>query len=1358
MSDIQLPGGWKFVDEPPQVSDVSLPEGWNLVEPSRDDTLPKTKINLTLPKFADPEEEAARINNSEFVAEHFSVEPGEAYDHVDEYLTQLTGEEKPPHKKFTQEVQDVWNYGQQQVELGKLRWRQMLTAESEEMNLEVDTLKGKMMLPETAERSLPVKALLAAIEMAPVMWAGIKRGAKTGLVSGAGGAATAAILGQMGPQVGLPEEIVTIPGAFLTLFSVGMATGSAQEIVEIEGGLAYDEMLVAGVDPQIAKPIGITVGVINGLIETAQISELFKTIPGGQTLLRKAVTRATKKIIAEGGLKKIALRFATQYGKHITFETAQEIIQEVVTILGTEIGKEFQIRRPGGRGVAPVHATPEEILNRLKDTAIHSALAFAVMVLPGTGTSSILEARRAQKAGPVRGPVGTEGKVEKMSPEQEELLKTVSEGYRTETTTLSFEERAAIEIGAVPETIEPAPAIKEAMKESRVVEIEGEKYTRKEVRRARDEARETKVSELVQEIAELKTGTGKRAVGKAYTAGKEVGVAQHKKATHAARLKGIARREQREHLNKIIHDLKKVQSKLDVMSEAHAAPIRELINGLDFTKPRESTVISLEKTRKYFENNPEVEISDSIKERLETLDKRSIRDLSMDEVEDIYTAVMHHAHLENRKQQIRIGLKDHRATLVIAQAMNEMKAPKQISAEIVSSKITPVEKAKAVGRKLKNFFGLRHNHYDLVIEQLAGPNSTMDKVLFAGVKEGITEQLRYPQETFRAYQKDLEKAGFKREDTDAWLNERVKVGKFDLTRNERMTLYNHFLNEDNRESMISDGLGLEHGPDPNQIYTITDRTLMAIMNSLTSDERAFAGAPVRNLFEKQYDRLNPVFKEKNGYELPKEDIYFPKDVMPISRGMDIEKESALEQFRGQWTRVGLEKGMLERRRRVNKPIYIHPLTEVINRSVRNAAAYIGLEIPLSDASKLLYNKNFRGQMTLRYGKETWNEIEKGLRDIAGEQKSYTDVQKGMLKMRARLSTAILGLNPFVMFKQPLSYSMYSTYVKPKYLLQGIVDYATHPKELIERHKLYSPEYLERIEGGFSRDVQEVTKKAGTAKRLYKGKAKLPEKMMGGIKWFDKQTVTPGMQGAVLQVLSEFQEEKLSEEVRTALDMRDKDIAKLTAEEKMQKAYRFAEWATNRTQPTFAPEHRSSISRGAPLEKMMTQFTTFTNQALNLLRRTVNDAVRSKNKLATKRAARAIVSVMLVNTIGNIAIDELRNRIYGRDDDDKIYTRLLKNWVSMFYIVRDVFQSLTSKIEKGTYAGYDFSVPVLRYLNTVVSAGAHFVRMFSLPSRKKRHKEALRCVDKTAEMLLTTFGIPYSTPKKMVERVIEEVKD
>ena len=1372
---------------------AEIPEGFEIAPPPgfHKPVAPPTQeeaLQEAINDLPDPAEERAGMENAQSFGYTMGITARQAYDVRDEIAKEFTGDPTTTQRNFWQKLGDAVVSGAKTVHSGLQAGilQDKLNTEAFEMSMEVMVGKwdkgrfNRMMQLEeqivalVPEGDISAQTVLFDVgQIIPGIIEGMKEGTLYGLGTAAIGAAAGAPVGGVGAGPGAA-------GGFLFGLSGGIASHAFKQM-RGQSWLTLTRMKDEEGNPMpqaIVQILSLAAGAVNAAIEVVQISQIMKTIPGVKKAFQKASGEAFEKMIEKGTFRQIALNHLQDYGEYWIKENLEELAQETVDIMSEHVAIELSNKLTGTEFN---QATFQDELSRLTDTFIHSGPALAILGAPGHigGGSLDIATLKRRKALEIR----SEAEVEGVELSEEEVQKQIEEQLFGGTEFEGVVDEVAIspywydksqrgQLG--PERIaeadlkfvEPSPEIKEVIKESRIVEIEGEKYSRKEVRRARDEAREIKVSELVGELETLKTGTRKRVVGKAFTAGKEAGVAQQKKAKREAKLKDLARREQRNRLNRIIKDLKKVQSKLPVMSEEHTAPIRELIDGLDFTKHRKSTMIGLEKTRQYLEKNPEAEISESLKERLETLDKRSIRDLSMDEVEDIYTAVMHHAHLEKGKQEIRIGIKYHNANLVILQAMNEMKAPKKTDTEIVSSKITPAEKVKEVGRKLKNFFGLRHNHYDLIIENLSGPNSTMDKVLFTGVKEGITDQLRYRQETFRAFQKDLEKEVPKKKNVDKWLNERVKVGKFDLTRNERMEIYNHFLNEDNRDSMLAEGIGLKYGSDPNQVYSVSNNELTALMNSLTPEERAFADKPVSNLFEKQYDRLNKVFKEKNGYELPKEEIYFPKDVMPISRGTDIEKESALEQFTGQWTRVGLEKGMLERRRRVTKPIYIHGLTKVINKSVMNSAAYIGLELPLGDASKLLYNKNFREQMILRYDKETWGEIEKGLRDIAGEWRSYTDFEEALLKLRTKMSTAMLGLDPFIMVKQPLSYAMYSVYVKPKYLLQGIVDYMVDGKNVVERHKLYSPEYQERLAGGFSRDVGEVVQKAGPEKRLYGGKTKLPEKMMAGIKWFDKQTVTPGMQGAVLQVLDELQSGKLSDEVSTALDIRPKDISKLTAEEKMQLAYKFADWTTNRTQPTFAVEHRSSLSRGTPIEKMATQFSSFTNQALNLLRRTLTDAKDTKSKAAVKRATKAFLAVMVVNTVGISLVNELRDLVlYDRRErekrgglTEKMITSALKSVTGMFYVVRDLAGSAMSKIQKGTFTGYDVSLPVMRAANLFTDVAAHGFRMFSHPSKRQRQKEALQFIDDSVELTLMMNGLPFSKPKRMVERVIEEVKD
>ncbi|GAH69703.1 unnamed protein product, partial [marine sediment metagenome] len=270
---------------------------------------------------------------------------------------------------------------------------------------------------------------------------------------------------------------------------------------------------------------------------------------------------------------------------------------------------------------------------------------------------------------------------------------------------------------------------------------------------------------------------------------------------------------------------------------------------------------------------------------------------------------------------------------------------------------------------------------------------------------------------------DLEEAGFKVKDVSKWLNEKVEIGRFEFTRGERIALYRHSLNEDNKASILGGGFGLRHSDTPNRSIKITENQLNEIIESMTPDERAFAGKSIDNLFEAQGKALDKVFYEKNGYPMPAEENYYPKDTMPLARGVDFEKESFLEVNKGKWTRISLQKGMLEKRRRVIIPLYVNSIAYDINKSVINAAAYVGLEIPLNNASKLLYHPDFRTELSERYGEITWQEIEKGLRDIGGEWQSYTTVEKMFLKLKSKFATAALGLNPFVMLKQPLSYAL-----------------------------------------------------------------------------------------------------------------------------------------------------------------------------------------------------------------------------------------------------------------------------------------------------------------------------------------------
>ena len=862
---------------------------------------------------------------------------------------------------------------------------------------------------------------------------------------------------------------------------------------------------------------------------------------------------------------------------------------------------------------------------------------------------------------------------------------------------------------------------------------------------------QVKVSELIREDVALREVLKKEAqVGrKAFRVGREVGIEKTK--AHIAEVKERAKlsEEVRTETKSLLNSIKKVDT--SKMSPVQAQPIKDVQKIIDFTKPTKKTFASLINTRIYLENNPNTELPDYVYEDLKRLEKLTREDMTLDELRSLEKIVAHHTHLEKTKNRIKVGREIRRAKEVLNTSIAEMKPAPQVKTEIISSQRGKLGRIAKTGELVKDTFGIRHDHYDLITESLAGINSTMDKVLYQGVKEGVIRQLKYRQDTFAKFQSDLGNfsSKYKIKDIGSWLNESVKIGKFDLTRGERIALYKHSLNENNLRHIIEGGVAFKQSKTPYLVHKITEEELRSTLESLTDAEREFSN-PVTNLFEDQHGALNSVFYTKNGYALPKESNYYPIEVVRAALPKELESDSILEELKNKWVRIGLKKGMLEKRTKSKLPIYLNNVAYDVNKSVMNSAAYIGLELPLTNASKLLYNKTFKAMMFNRYGSQTWKEIEKGLRDIAGDWQSYTTVEQIALNLKNQLSTAILGLNPFVMLKQPLSFALYSTYIRPQYLIQGFIDHAIHPLEVMKRHKMYSPEYAERVEGGYSRDVADVFK-SKAQKRLYRGKGTIKEKTMGGIKLFDLGAVNPGMQGAVLQVLDELKTGKISPEVERALNLRGRDLTTLTPEEKMRLAYKFADWTTERTQPMFSAEHRSSLSRGSAGEKLFTMFSSFTNQALNLTRRTWREAQRTGDPKIYAKLAKVLFLYLVVNTGGVMAIDALRDRIYRRDYRKGYGEAVLDSIASYFYFVRDIERSLVSKIKKGTFTGYDINIPVLSLTDNMVDTVANGVGMFTEKDYVKRKKMALNFIDGAITATLMLNGIPYQTPKKIITR-------
>lgn len=619
-------------------------------------------------------------------------------------------------------------------------------------------------------------------------------------------------------------------------------------------------------------------------------------------------------------------------------------------------------------------------------------------------------------------------------------------------------------------------------------------------------------------------------------------------AIERAKEKAAMRKEIRE----IISDLKGVDSShLTDFARAEWEALMPLLDMATLSSPKR---ISLEKTRQFLERNPDTELPEYVLDDLARLDKVPIRELTMDEMRSVHKAMMSAVAQSDRLQSIWVGREKRIAQETVRAAVGDMKEGPEVQRDIISTQPNRWDRFLGLSHWIRTTLGLRQDSFDLICETLAGPGSVMYRVLYGNVKEGVIKQKEILQREQALFQKTLEEDGFY-EHVDQrkvlkWLDERVTVGRLSLSRGERMALYRHSLNEDNRAAILEGGIGFKNPPrssglTPNKPIRLTKEELQEQVASLDAAEKIFAGRAMDQIFENYGKALNDEFYRLNKWRFERVENYYPKDVMPMQRGgLDLESEEGLESFRQFTARIGIDKSMLIRRMGSQKPIYLNDVMTDIAQSASRSSAYLGLEDPMRNASRLLYDAQFKGELIDRYGRDVWVELEKGLKDIAGNYRAWSTTEKGLMRLKTNVVGSTLSANLWIWMNQIVSLPMYNTYVEARHINKAIADLAppSRFKEVYEEIRQYSPELVDRVQGGYDRDLESSFRPYREHAYYNPHPQGLKEKLLMPTKYMDLMAVIPGMRASFFKAMEELQTGRLSNSVRQALGFRVPEIS------------------------------------------------------------------------------------------------------------------------------------------------------------------------------------------------------------------------
>lgn len=294
---------------------------------------------------------------------------------------------------------DSFNEGRSNVDLANARYRQLLGMATDEEIAAANELSSSRTPRSYAADTWLQRGWTGAAQQLPIMGETLLGGVEGGVQGAVAGGTAALVAGQLGPQIAVPEEIVTVPGAAAVGYKIGAAAGQYQATFRLEAGLAFDEYLAmrdeAGqpLDPDVARTAAVITGAINGGLELVGLRTMSKIVPGLDRIARTFTGDAVKMALARPTVQEAFKNFGVNALKSATTETMTEVAQEAVTMFAGILAQEYS-----GQEFPAV--TGEDVAERLGGALQKTMETMTVLgpVLSGTRLGhDVNRARRASQ-------------------------------------------------------------------------------------------------------------------------------------------------------------------------------------------------------------------------------------------------------------------------------------------------------------------------------------------------------------------------------------------------------------------------------------------------------------------------------------------------------------------------------------------------------------------------------------------------------------------------------------------------------------------------------------------------------------------------------------------------------------------------------------------------------------------------------------------------------------------------------------------------------------------------------------------------------------------------------------------------
>ena len=536
-----------------------------------------------------------------------------------------------------------------------------------------------------------------------------------------------------------------------------------------------------------------------------------------------------------------------------------------------------------------------------------------------------------------------------------------------------------------------------------------------------------------------------------------------------------------------------------------------------------------------------------------------------------------------------------------------------------------------------------------------------------------------------------------------------------LTHAQLCSLYMHLKNADSRNHLLAGGLTLPdakayHKGDIEAAYQkgqtvqlgsllnadgtpMADTIVQTVEKAMTDYDRAWC-KDMEDFFGRYTTNLiNETSMKLLGYQRATVKNYYP---------IAVDKTQLATQIEGLKLDATIEgRGFLKNRVKSSQPILLEECNNVVQRSLRDTAAYAGLAAPIRDVQKILNCgvETAQGVGILKnkiikehWGREAVDYIDYLLTDLQSTQRKRMDgVGRGLGKLRGNYAGAILTLNPGVAIAQAASLPTAGAVLGAD-TMAAVVPFVKNlsgkQRAALEAEISQHGDVLlrYRMRGSQEGELASMGKNLSLAE---KGMDKAPKWVTGWINGMDEITVAALWEGAKRYVERHAEEFNLSP-AQSADGGAAGSSPDRGAESRRSEAYwdavnKMYQRVIEETQPNYTTMQRAGIQRSDnEITKTLTMFTTQRFQNYGILADAVGDynaqrarykaeasaANKAEKERAGKQLGRAIVS-QTVQTAVFAAMKMISDFLLHRWDREQDENGDITGW-SLFKRYADLF--------------------------------------------------------------------------------------